>query len=310
MNKSLYELICESRVGDSVLPPDFSLPDEDSEENEGMRFADGAMDGIYIYHVTKEELNEEARQRLGDLLVIASSGIFDEAEEGFKEFCKEHRAITIIDELQNYLFEHEREVAPDKLYEFAVRLLLDSESKEGVKIGLSILELFDVWENEELAGAIRRIGLSDEFTIFSIFNMRRWPAADAEIFELLKRVRGWGRVHCIDFIETDDEEIKKWLFLNGVDNDVMPAYSAWPVYVKADVEKIIDRDDLSYDEVHALLVLTDALMDEGPVSGVSNMDDPKGYIEKVIKIAKSCSELNEEDNQFIKQLITDKGGQL
>ena len=51
-------------------------------------------------------------------------------------------------------------------------------------------------------------------------------------------------------------------------------------------------------------------MDEGPVSGVSNMDNPKGYIEKVIKIANSCSELNEEDNQFIKQLITDKGGQL
>lgn len=298
MSKSLYELICESRVGDSVLPQGFSLPDE-NDENGGIRFADGAMDGITMYHSAPAELSDEERKKLGELLVMAGVGDFGAAEADFKVFCKDHSALTIIDIIQNYAIEHQEEVNPGKLFEFAVGLLLDSESKECVKVGLSIFELFDIWQNEELVGAIRRIGLSDEFTLFAIFNMRKWPAADAEIFELLKRVRGWGRIHCVDFIETEDEDIKRWLFLNGVDNDVLPAYSAWPVYVKAEVDKIINRDDLSYEEIHALLLLTEALMDEGPVLGISNLEDPKGYMEKVLRKAKNCSDLTEEDKRII-----------
>ena len=55
-----------------------------------------------------------------------------------------------------------------------------------------------------------------------------------EILELAKKVRGWGRIHCVDFIEPENDEIKEWLLLNGVDNDVVPAYSALRVFEKAE----------------------------------------------------------------------------
>ena len=318
MKKSLYELICTSRVGDGVLPPEFSLPDEaqDGEDGtagndgnagedggnpqeQGMRFADGAMDGITVYHSAPGQLTEDERKELGLLVMMASGGDFDEAEKGFRAFCKEHRAITIIDELQQYIVSHDEEVSYENLYRFAVGLLVESRWRECVKIGLSILEMYDTWENEELAGAIRRIGLSDEFTLFALFNMRRWPAADGETFELAKRVRGWGRIHCVDFMDAEDEEMKEWLFHNGVDNDVMSAYSAWAVYIKADVESILDRENLSYEEVHALLKLTEALLDEGPVSGISNLEDPSDYIEKVMHHARNCDKLTNEDKEII-----------
>lgn len=38
-------------------------------------------------------------------------------------------------------------------------------------------------------------------------------------------------------MEAEDEETKDWLFYHGVENDVVPAYSAWTVYEKADVER-------------------------------------------------------------------------
>ena len=92
---------------------------------------------------------------------------------------------------------------------------------------------------------IRTVGLSDEFTIFSVFCMRKWSDAENEILKLAKSVRGWGRIHCIDFIEAENAETKEWLFFKGVDNDVVPAYSAWPVYEKSDFigRFLDDRND-------------------------------------------------------------------
>ena len=34
----------------------------------------------------------------------------------------------------------------------------------------------------------------------------------------------------MDFIEPENDEIRRWLLLNGVDNDVVPAYSAMRVF--------------------------------------------------------------------------------
>ena len=310
MEQSIYDLICAGRVGDSVLPSEFSLPPEAGEAEQGIAFADGALDGITMFHSAPEALTEDARQRMGELILAAGTGRFAEAEAGFQAFCKAHRVITIIDELQRFIVDHEDDLDFDKLYAFAVHLLLESKAKECVKVGLSILEVFETWDNEALAGAIRRIGLSDEFTLFSLFCMQHWPAADAEIFELAKRVRGWGRVHCVAFIETEDPEIKEWLLLNGVDNDVLPAYTAWPVYQKADVARVLDREKLSYEEVHALLALTEALLDEGPVRGISNMEDPQGYLEKVLAKARGCAGLTEEDQEILHAIEGwGKGGQ-
>ena len=55
--QSIYEVIKASLV-DGRLPEDFSLPkDEDSDQN--LPFADGAMDGIYIYHMPHTPMTDE-----------------------------------------------------------------------------------------------------------------------------------------------------------------------------------------------------------------------------------------------------------
>ena len=300
MDKSLCEYIATSRTNEGVLPEGFKLPERTKED--GVRFADGAMDGISIYHMGHAPLSEDDQKKLGELLTLAGSGSEKEAEEGFREFCVKHRAITIIDDLQRYVVEHSSALDANIMYEFAVHLLIESHDKECVKIGLSILELFDAFENEELARNIRIVGLSDEFTIFSVFCMRNWPAAETELLELAKRVRGWGRIHCIDFIEAENEETKDWIFFNGVDNDVLPVYSAWPVYEKANVEERLRKDNLTYEEIHAILAITDALMDEGPVSGISRMDDPKAYLATVLKKAEREYPFTEWDQKILKNI--------
>ncbi|MCR4649176.1 MAG: hypothetical protein K5776_08880 [Lachnospiraceae bacterium] len=118
--------------------------------------------------------------------------------------------------------------------------------------------------------------------------------------ECAKHVRGWGRIHCVDYIEPSDNETKEWLLFNGTDNDIMPAYSAWNVFLKADVPELLRRGNLSYEEIHAILKITEALMDEGPVSGLSNMDNPNVYLGDVLYRIEGDYEFSEEDLNIIK----------
>ena len=50
--KSLYQLIHRSLTPEGLLPEDFSLPKPDGNQ---IHFADGAMDGITIFHTANGE---------------------------------------------------------------------------------------------------------------------------------------------------------------------------------------------------------------------------------------------------------------
>ena len=297
---SLTELIYNSKNADGMLPESFSLPD-DTEEGKP-RFADGAMDGIMIYHMGHTPLTDEEKNELVGLLKLAGEGKFDEAEGGFALFCGKHRVVSIIDDIQRCIVDNQDSLDPNNMYRFAINLLTKSGDKECLKVGLSILELFDAYEDKNLADVIRTVGLSDEFTIFSVFNMRNWPDAEKEILELAKKVRGWGRIHCVDFISADDEETRKWLLFNGVDNDVVAAYSAMPVYEKSGMEELIGKESLSYEEIHAILTVADALLDEGPVNGISAFDEPEDFLNRIIKRTEADYPFSEDDLKIIEAL--------
>lgn len=308
LRQDLELRICRELFPDKVtvldskayLPEDLELQnDADKEE---VRFAAGAIDGIRLYHMGFDPLEEDDHKRLEELLMLAGKGDAEEAKQGFAEFCKKHRAITIIDELQECIVENKENLAPKVMFDFAVNLFRYSAETECVKIGLIILELFNTKDNEEIKNSIREAGASDEFTFFALLNMRRWPTAEEEILECAKHVRGWGRIHCVDYIEPEDNETKEWLLFNGTDNDVMPVYSAWNVFIKSDVPALLRRGNLKYEEMHAILKITEALMDEGPVSGISNFDNPETFLGDVLYRTEEGYSFTEEDLKIIQDI--------
>lgn len=300
MSQSLFDYINDHLDQNGNLPQDFHLPVVEDENK--VKFADGALDGISIYHMGYSPLSEDDAKKLELLIRMAASGKKDEAEDGFAEFCKKHFAIKIIDGIQSFIMDHKDELSPNEMHHFAVSMMLESADRNCVKVGMSILELFNTYADEKLAKAIRIIGLSDEFTIFSVFLMRRWPNGQMEILELAKKVRGWGRIHCVDFIEPENDEIRKWLLLNGVDNDVVPAYSAWKVFEKADIASLIEKDDLTPEEMNGILKVMDAMLDEGPVTGISNLDDQEAFLKKVIGKAESGYKLSDKDREVLENI--------
>ena len=280
--KPIFEIIAdrlrqtEFKDDDIItLGKDFSLPSDEK----GLRYVDGAKDGICVYHMGAAEITQKDIEEINTVITLANTGDYDQADSVLEKLCERIRVVNFIDELQDCILARKDEIE-DKFYIYSLHLMTQSANIECVKAGMMIQELFG--QSEEVKGMVRTLGLSDEFTLYSVFIMRNWENGNTEIMNIAKSVSGWGKVHAVHYIEPETEEIKYWLLTGAVSNDVMPAYSGWDCYKKADVEAILKKDGLTYEELEGVLSIVDAMLDEGPVLGISNVENPKEILLEVL----------------------------
>lgn len=282
--QSIYEYMAGALSGDS-LPEDFSLPSE-SENAGDLRWADGAMDGIYIYHTAHGELPEDTEKRIRAAVEAASEGDDAAADRLFGALSADFQAIALRDLLLTVISDGEEELDAGNIYRYAIHLMIESSRREEVKLGLIMMELFDT-DQDVLRDIVRSLGLSDEFTLYSVLNIFRWEQGMEEILELAGRVHGWGRIHAVERLEPVTDEIRSWLLLNGIHNTVMPEYSALTVFEKAGVEKLLLRGskEISPGEFTAIGEILTALLREGPVTGISGVEHPEEVLGRYLDLA-------------------------
>lgn len=265
--ESLYAYIQKNMV-EGALPKEFSLPST-APDNE-IRFADGAQDGIAIYHMADADITAESLKLLEELMHDISDGNYEGAQEKLEEFIQQNTPIAAIDEFEEFIMRNTSWIDPARLHQFGMDCIM-SDQVDVVKYGLEIIEVFSE-PDEALKEIIRTLGLCDEFTIFSVFNMLRWSNANDEVFAIAKKVHGWGRIHAIERLEPTSDEIKKWLLEEGIINDILPEYSALEVYQKADVRTLL-TSQLTQDRLCLVAKIVNTLLDEGPVYGISAIKD-------------------------------------
>ena len=302
--KAIYKIITEHLDslnipnGETIsLGKDFSLPKEASD---GMKFVDGAWDGISIYHMGSYEITGEDIEEIGNAVTLATSGDYGKADKAFEEVCNRIKTVNFIDELQGYILEHSKELDASTLFRYALHLILESSDPESIKAGLMILELFD--HEEDIKKLVRTIGLSDEFTLYAVFLMRAWENGNTEIMNLAKGVNGWEKIHAVHYIEPETEDIKHWLLTEAVSNYVMPSYSGLDCYMKAGVEALLDRQELSDEEIKGILAIVNAIIDEGPVPGISTIDNPAAMLDKVLAHASKHLPLEPGDSEAVNNI--------
>ncbi len=283
--KSLYDLISESIV-DGELPQNFSLP---SDNANGLMFADGAMDGIGIFHMAGAGVDENVKNKMGEALRAAAAGDNKKAEALFTELGKAARARSAIDDFQKYIMEHREELDPTNVYKYAVYAVTRSFDKECVKYGMSILELFNTDTNEELKKVVRTLGLSEEFSQFAMFIMLTWQDGNNELFRMAQKVHGWGRIEAIEKLKPETEEIKRWLLLDGVHNNIIPAYSAYECWSKSGAEDVLKAGPTK-EEFEGIRDIIEGLLDEGPCAGISLLDNAEDMLVRFLEQAKELSE--------------------
>ena len=92
---SIYELIA-SAVVDGRLPQGFELPSLTNAENE-LRWADGALDGVGMFHMNIPELSDEDRALMEKAVRAAGDGDFDRADRLFSELGGRVQALFVIE---------------------------------------------------------------------------------------------------------------------------------------------------------------------------------------------------------------------
>lgn len=297
MAKSIYELICDN-IKDGILDENFSAPDE--EDDSPIKWVSGAMDGVTLYHMGHSGLNAEQTKQMARALKSAARGEYQEADNLFFEWTKINHAVGIIDELQGYVIDHASRLDPDNIHNTAMNLILNSEHTECVKIGLELLELFGD-PDDDIKEIVRRIGLCEDFTIFAVWNMQKWDNGNPDIFELAKRTHGWGRIHAVERLEPETEEIKHWLLTEGALNSVMTSYSALTCWNKSGAEELLFGDP-SQEEFKGLIIIIEGLMDEGPVTGISEIENATEILTGFVSIAPKY-ELTAEDYGVILSIM-------
>ncbi len=270
--ESLYGRI-QNHLVDGELPADFSLiPRKDKNQ---ITFADGARDGIAIYHMGQADVTEESMGLLAELMCDVSDGRREAGRQKLLEFAKKNTPLNAIDDFEQYIIDHANELNAKRLHEFAVECM-ESLDVDLVKFGMEILEVFSE-PGETEKEMIRTLGLCDEFTLFSIFNMLCWEDANNEIFALAQKVHGWGRIHAVERLEPENDVIRDWLLKEGIHNRVVPDYSALEVYEKAKIREMLSAE-LTGEQLDCIAAVIRSLMSEGPVQGISAIGDADGML--------------------------------
>lgn len=266
--KALFQMIAEALTPEGTLSKDFSLPKEKVQNK--LIFADGAMDGIKLYHTQPKTVDIEP---VCQALLLISQGQEETGKAQLTAALEQHSVIEVIDALHKWIYENHDQLDPGKLSGFAIRSIMTSTNPELVKLGLAIMELLNTDKQEALKKVIRALALCNEFTLYCLFIMRSWTRGNDEIFDLMQKVHGWGRIHCVNQIDPANRLIKKWLLDHGCENSVAPAYSALIVAKKCDLIEQIQREDLSAEDWSGITLMMDGLMAEGPVAGISEIED-------------------------------------
>ena len=281
-NERIYENIFRARNELEVLPPEYSLPQEDKPQQDKVRFADGALDGIALYHMG---VPNQDTALLEQALNTAATNL-EQAHELVRQWVTDGHMISAREKILNYLLEHQQQLPAPEIYRLAVECALKGTHREEVKFGLVLLVLFDMSQNEPLKNAMRILALSDEFTLYVLQAAVGWDNSAQEILRIAKGVRGWGRIHAVTALEPETQEIADWLFAEGWNNTVLPAYSALECCQKANLQKRLESD-MSEKDFSCACELLAALLDEGPVPGISEIENRAGLLNAFIDCAAS-----------------------
>lgn len=254
------------------LPRDFVL-EEVKKGNGELYFAPGALEGIIGHHTAVKDENVDFTEELKEYLEMDCADALNRFEE---ERAKGFKTATIRNGLLSNILSHKEKYAPNKVAKLAVYFMEWGQKIESVKLGLTLLALFDISENLAVCGMLRLLGCSEEFTDYVILNAKGWPMEQQQelYYELARKLHGWGKINAVEMMVADTEEKKEWILCHGCKNDVMYAYLGYECAMKCDLFERLQKGNLSDEEFAGASDIISGLLDEGPCQGMSALDEP------------------------------------
>ena len=282
--RSILDFI-EENIVDGRLPDGFALPEYYVEHRKSRWHKLPGQDDDWCLCKTEHGLSLHGQYETAKAIKAACSG--EERAYGmFRYLGERYKAIVLHEYITAYIAEHRGIINIDELFRFATEDLIFFETDiECVKFGMIILASFGDL-SEDLKNAIWNLGLYEEFTFFALLNIQTWDNSNEIIFDLAKRVKGYGKIHAVEMLKPETREIKDWFLFESLGRDRYPDISALICMQKADILERLKATPSS-NEVSAIGRVLTALY-EYDVIDVE--DEPNGheildkYLNAVVKV--------------------------
>ena len=203
-------------------------------------YIDGALDGIDLLNNDKTYLSEIQYKLMIDILDTINANRED-AIEKLIMFLSKIPVIKYYDEVKEYLMEHRDRYNPSNLADFVFKQLQNSNNVEVIKYCLCILELLGANKVDKVKDIVRTLALCNEFTFYTIPIINHWDDSETELFNIVKKVYGWGRIFIIENFRNPSKEVENWLITEGLNNDVQAVYSATAIFQILNIEEKIEN---------------------------------------------------------------------
>jgi len=267
---SIYNTICENITAAGRLPQGFLLVEKDSQHGKAA-IVPGARDGLSLIH--KEPPLERNSAKIVQYMKCESYG-------NIAGLLRMYHTLQVIDPVIRCIQRNHEAFDAQRIIDYAYDLVFDSKEIELVKFGIALLGMFDFSGEPQIIKAVTTLGLYEEFTLFSIVALRNWENGNAYQFLIAQRVQGWGKIHAVELLEADTEEMQDWLLRFGCKNDVMDAYLSLTCAVKGNMIGALRREMLDEELFEGISIIMDALLSDGPVAGMKEYE----YAEEALRL--------------------------
>lgn len=264
---SLLSLIRGELNGDGCLPdPACALPDEKPLAPGEFGWMAGAFDGVISHHMGGAGDERDTARRLARMIVDASAKPRRRQLTALYNELATEDVLSFIDPVIEALAEVRPPAAA--VAELGMWLASESPDRSPVKVGIALLGITGAPDGTVL----HQLGAHEEFTLYAVVaftNSRENPEPD--LVELAKRVRGWGRVHCVERLrDTADPEIARWIFTEGFRNSVMNEYLAFIAATAGDLASVLAQESPNPEVLTAATEIIDALIMGGPAEDIDD----------------------------------------
>ena len=252
----------------SVEQTTIPLPDDNPDG--GIRFMAGATDGIVGHHAAPGDDAAHADRIVRALAHLSTDTASDrEAAELYRLVADGPSVLGWIDALTDRLRASGADVA--SIRTVGRWLVSAAAHREVLKLGIVLCGLTGAGDDDDVI----LVGGHEEFTLYvAVAVQRSLERPDTTLFELARRVHGWGRVHLVERLAREPQpDVRSWLLRGGYRNAVMDEYVAHAVAEGCGLSAALavpTVDDDLFDGAGGLIV---ALLRGGPARDIDDLDD-------------------------------------